>query len=881
MKLDKLFQSLLLTGAVVVLINYPAKGEDVQESSKNIPQLNEIEHFSKSASVLVQVPKPNSAPLQEVVSITSVKANPTDKGVEVILQTSKGEQLQVTNRSTGNNFIADITGGQLRLADGGSFIFRSQKPITGITEITVTNFDADTVRVTVIGEKALPTVELFDDDAGLIFGVVAAATATQPAQQPEAQQKPESETPQEKPPQKPVAQQDEPIELVVTGQQDGYRVPDGTTATKTDTPLRDIPQSIQVVPRQVIEDRNTPRVGEALRNVSGVQQPANTSAGLFDQVFIRGFSAATDAILRNGSRDQSNGFIPYDTANLEQIEVLKGPGSVLYGQGQPGGTVNLVTKQPLQEPFYRVSATVGNYDSYRGTVDLTGPLNASKTLLYRLNAAVQTSGSFIDELSSSRYFVSPVLTWQISPNTKLTFDAEYLQGIVKTNFGLPAVGTVLPNRNGKLQRGSLVNEPYEDNRRAFRLGYNFEHQFSENWQIQNAFRANLIDGFGAFSSGFSPNLLADQRTLTREYTEVPGGKGSHRGVYTLDTYVVGKFNTGGIQHQLVAGVDIYRNALFANPSLNRVIAPLDIFNPVFGAAPGRVLSRNPATSTTIDNLGIYIQDQIKLAENLKLLLGGRFDIVSRKFENSENASANSFQQDEAFSPRVGLVYQPIKPISLYASYSRSFNQVIGTTFDSTLFEPEEGTQYEVGVKADLSNRVAATLAFYDLTRSNVLTLDPRNTRFSIQTGKQRSRGIEFDVAGEILPGWNVIASYAYTDATVTTDNRFAVGNRLPNIPLHSASLWTTYTLQKGSLQGLGFGLGLYHAGERKGDLANTFELPGYLRTDAALFYKRDKLRVGLNIENLFGSEYFESASSPLRVYYGAPFTIRGSISLEF
>ncbi|MEJ1936186.1 TonB-dependent receptor, partial [Nostoc sp. NIES-2111] len=238
------------------------------------------------------------------------------------------------------------------------------------------------------------------------------------------------------------------------------------------------------------------------------------------------------------------------------------------------------------------------------------------------------------------------------------------------------------------------------------------------------------------------------------------------------------------------------------------------------------------------------------------------------------------QQDEVFSPRIGIVYQPIKPISLYASYSRSFQQVIGTGLDNRLFEPERGTQYEVGIKADLTDRLSSTLAFYQLTRSNVLTNDESGL-FSVQTGEQRSRGIELDITGEILPGWNIIASYAYTDATINKDNDFPIGNRLNNVPENALSLWTRYELQNGNLQGLGFGLGLFYVGERQGDLENSFTVPSYVRTDAAIYYRRDNIKVALNLKNLFDINYVEAVESSSRVFYGQPFTIQGTISWQF
>jgi len=228
---------------------------------------------------------------------------------------------------------------------------------------------------------------------------------------------------------------------------------------------------------------------------------------------------------------------------------------------------------------------------------------------------------------------------------------------------------------------------------------------------------------------------------------------------------------------------------------------------------------------------------------------------------------------------VGIVYQPIEPISLYASYSRSFQAT--SIFSPAEPEPERGEQYEVGVKADLSDQLSATLAFFDLTRSNLPTPDPDNPGLSIQVGEQRSRGIELNVSGEILPGWNIIAGYAFTDAEITEDNNFEVGNQLNNVPKNAVNLWTTYEIQSGNLQGLGFGLGVFFTGKRQGDLANTFELPSYTRTDVAVFYNRDNFRAAFNVRNLFDVEGFVSAQSRTRVFPSEPLTVVGSLSWEF
>ncbi|NJK53707.1 MAG: TonB-dependent receptor [Leptolyngbyaceae cyanobacterium SU_3_3] len=279
--------------------------------------------------------------------------------------------------------------------------------------------------------------------------------------------------------------------------------------------------------------------------------------------------------------------------------------------------------------------------------------------------------------------------------------------------------------------------------------------------------------------------------------------------------------------------------------------------------------------------GVYLQDQIAFSKNWKLLIGGRYDWASNEIEIPDDGTDGPAVNDGAFSPRIGLVYQPSDTVSLYASYSRSFRQT--TSFSpGQVFKPTRGTQYEVSIKTDfLDKKLSATLAAYQITKTNVTTADPNNPLFSIQTGEQRSRGIELDVTGEILPGWKIIASYAYTNAEITKDNTFPVGNRLANVPTNQASLWTTYEIQQGNLKGLGFGLGLFYVGERQGDLANSFQIDGYLRTDAALYYRRGGLRTALNIRNLFDTDYIGFGNSSTFIQRGVPFIITGSISWEF
>jgi iron complex outermembrane recepter protein len=941
MKLDKFFQSLLLTGAVVVVINTPAKGGEVGEdtqgksstqrvgksvldqkladtdkefasrkssvfapstrksrlfksqiasspqrtksdkTSKNIRQLSEIELPATSAQMLVQSPTPSNPPNpeqrsadQQVIPITGVKANPTDKGLEVILETTLGDKLQVKNRSAGNNFIADIPNAQLRLPSGEAFTFRSEKPLTGIIEITATNIDANTVRVTVVGDAKPPTVELFDDNVGLVFGINSATTATQPSQQPQTPQpeKPASETPQEEP----AAQQDEPIELVVTGEQDGYSITNTTTGTRTDTPLRDIPQSIQVIPQQVLRDQQVTRLDDALRNVAGVNQSFNF--GPFTFYSIRGFDASETNLLRDGLIDTLAGQVS-ELSSIERVEVLKGPASVLFGLGNPGGSINLVSKRPLRDPFYAVDATFGSYSFYRGAVDLSGPLNDSKTALYRLNLAYRNSGSFVDFFDGESLNISPVISVELGKKTNLTLEAEYIRTRDRYASGVPVIGSVLPNPNGRVSRNLNLFEPSDNvEQRIIRLGYRIDHKFSENWSLNNAFRFVFRD-IDQRRTDFS-SLEPDNQTALRSFSE---GSSENRN-YALTTNLIGKFATGSIQHQLLFGFDLNRfdNYNPVTPSFDA--ASIDIFNPVYGRPPIATVLGTFGESgfrQQTNSLGIYLQDQVALMDNLKVLLGGRFDVIDRKYEDLVSNTESS-GTDSAFSPRFGIVYQPIPAISLYTSYTSSFTPPGGSFFFSvdSSFEPERGNQYEVGVKADLNDRLSATLALFDLTRTNVTTEDPNRRNFSIQVGEQNSRGVELNLAGEILPGWNIFAGYAYIDARITKDNTFTPGNRLSNSANHSFNLWTSYEIQKGNLQGLGAGIGLFYVGDRAGDFDNTYDVPSYVRTDASIFYNQDRFRVALNFKNIFDVDYFES-SLGTRVYYGQPFTVQGTVSLQF
>lgn len=872
----KQFVYLGIVGVIYLLNTQPVKA-DSKEQSVKVNDSNTVEIRQKSLffkriaedtiSQQNEIRLPHSNPpytnvkdwllaqenqQNQVIQVTGVKLSPTAKGLEVVLETPVSAPLPATTKSEGNTISVTISNARLRLPSGDTF--RSDNPTTGITAVTVTNLDANSVLLTVTGEAGLPSAELFDSDTGLIFAFTT-ASATKP------------ETPADKP----SAESEPPIELLVTGEQEGrYKVPTASTATKVELPLRDIPQSIQVVPRQVIEDRRVVRFNDLTDNVSGVR-PISGYGGISSAGFyIRGFSQGNENF-RNGFRDF--GFLsPRSVANVERVEFLKGPGSVLYGGGTfgLGGVVNTVTKKPLSEPRYGADITIGSYDFYRPTIDLTGPLTSDRSLLYRLNVAYQNAGSFRDFNENEIFFVAPALTWQISNRTKLSLEAEYQRDEFVSDFGFPYEPESL-----RLPKNRFLGIPgFNDGKvDGTTITYNLEHSFSDNWRLRQGFNATLAEG--DFQTVFYGSLQDDRRSLDR----FPTKSHEEQENYTLQNELSGKFNTGSLRHNFLIGVELARYR-FSFDFVDAPIDPIDIFNPSYDAVIGEFVPRSSRKYGS-DNIGIYFQDLIEILPNLKLLAGGRFDINDSSRINRRTNTTDNEQTDSDFSPRIGLVYQPAKDTSLYFSWSNSFNpQFFGRSRTDEQFQPETAEQFEVGVKQEFfDNRLSTNLAFYQLTRQNVLTADPVDPRFSIQTGEQRSRGIELDITGEILSGWKVIATYAHTDASVTEDRVIPVGDRLIDAPRNSASLWTTYQIQQGNLQGLGFGAGLYYVGDRQAQLPNTIELPSFVRADAAIFYQRNNFRTGINFKNIFSAKIYETGGNGL--VPGAPFTVQGTASIEF
>lgn len=642
--------------------------------------------------------------------------------------------------------------------------------------------------------------------------------------------------------------------VVIQAEVDSYLAESSTTGTKLDIPQRDLPQSISVVPRSILQDRVITRLTEAGDNVSGVRSVTGYGGTKANNYIIRGFSQSFTS-----SGTMRNGFVEYafltqrDPVNVDRIEFLKGPASLLYGASEVGGLVNTITKKPLSEHRYEVGLTAGTFKQFRPTIDATGPLNESKSLLYRVNFAFDQADSYRDFVSNRNVFLAPSLIWNINDRTQFLTELEI--GRFRNDFD-----------RGFITEPEFLDENFSKNfaepdtkalNKNLNLMLNFTHAFSDRFSFRSGFNhVRSQTDLDSVSFGF-PQLRADRRTINRvnavtdEYSEN----------YNSQNEFYGRFSTGKLRHQLVAGVDYSRfrfNFIFDRFAL----APIDRINPVYGAQPGAQLFGFNDDSSA-NQWGLYVQDHIEILPNLKILLGGRAAFVDSISKDFPAGTVKNEQSVNNFVPRAGIVYQPFQATSVYFNYGKSF----APNFQSRSrlneqFDPTLGTIYEGGIKQSfLNNRLLGTLSVYELLRRNVLVPDPLDPfSFNIQTGEQRSRGIEIELNGQVTRGLNLNATYAAIEAVVTKDTRpELVGSRLVGVPRSSGGVYGNYIFDERILRGFSVGGGIYFATESYANLPNRdWRLPSYARVDANVGYRRENWRFDFTVKNLNNVRYFET-----------------------
>jgi len=673
-----------------------------------------------------------------------------------------------------------------------------------------------------------------------------------------------------------------------------YTVPNATTATKTDTPIMETPVSIQVIPQQVLKDQQTTRLDQAVKNVSGVYSSSLFQGQSGDEFVIRGFRN-NNIVYRDGFRLDNTNLGKTDLANVERIEILKGPASILYGRIEPGGLINYVTKKPLSTPYYSLQQQFGSFNSYRTTFDVTGPLLANNTLNYRLNFAYENSNSFRQFVGVERYFIAPVLEWNITPRTQVRLELDHLHNdTTPDNIGLIALG----NRPAPIPKERNLGEPTDfQNAVQDIVGLSFSHALHAQWQLNGRFNAEITeseDG-GAFGDIFSDDDLIDGHILPRQGQGLIGlAETSDRFTYALGLDLTGKFTTGPLAHTLLLGGDYYHktdDSVCCNiRGFN--IDNIDIFAPVHGVRLDPVDTSFASPSHSLTKwYGFYLQDQIELPYHVFLLAGFSYDNAD---ESSDSPFGSGNSSDDQASPRGGLLWRPLPWLSLYGSYVENFGAGNGSLFDrnGNPLPPETAQQWELGAKTEFfDGRLGGSFAYFDLTKQNIAAtdpLDPENPLRAIPIGEANSHGVELDVAGELSPGWNFLANYAYTEATITKDNFFgSEGRRLANVPQNGGRLWSTYRVQAGAFRGLTLGGGVTARDQRQGNNTNDFQLPSYATVELMAGYQFtmgvSRVTLQLNVDNLLDEDFFESSADfgRARIRPGAPRSFFGLMKAEF
>ncbi|RRD57541.1 TonB-dependent siderophore receptor [Comamonadaceae bacterium OH2545_COT-014] len=637
-----------------------------------------------------------------------------------------------------------------------------------------------------------------------------------------------------------------------TGPVLGYAARRSATATKTDTPLLETPQSISVIGRAELEDRGALSVMDAVRYSPGVSTEVyGPDARGFDWAHVRGFLVVNDGQFLDGLRTTHGYFANQrvDPYGLERVEVLRGPAGTMYGKGDAGGLINRVSKRPQAEAVREVEVQLGNQRRRQLAFDVGGKADAQGKLLYRL-VGVGMGTDYPERYASGehvrnqRLYLAPSLTWQPHADTSFTLSTELLRDRNK-GFAFPHTprGRSVWNPDEALLMGEPDFSGFDHDQAS--IGYQLQHRFSPAWSLHQNLRYASVDA--EFRRINEDEMQPDGRTLTR-WVNLFREKSQQLG---MDTHLQGRMHTGGVSHQLLLGLDAEWQRL-RERTHNGSAPPLDVDNPRYGQGPVTV---SPEPDDTHNNerrrqLGLYVQDQMRLSPQWLLTVGGRMDWV-RQHQRDLLAGSHQSQRDRQFSGRLGLNWLLPSGWTPYFSYAESFKPEIGTDAQGRAFKPTRGKLYELGVKyAPEGGRQLFTAALYDLRKTNVLTTDLDNPDHNKQTGAVRSRGIELEAKAALSRQWEVLANYTYNDLKITHSNDGDIGKVPTFVPRQTASAWLNWRAPQGTFSGLGAGLGVRHVGSTYNDAANTWKNPSATFIDASLSYERGPWRMALSVNNL-------------------------------
>jgi iron complex outermembrane receptor protein len=665
-------------------------------------------------------------------------------------------------------------------------------------------------------------------------------------------------------------------EVVVTAQRQAYR---GNVA------LRVTPQNIAIIDEELLERAGVMRLAEALDlNASMARQ--NNFGGLWDNYAVRGFAGDENlpsGYLVNGFNAGRGFGGPRDMSGVERVEILRGPNAALFGRGEPGGSVNLVTKAPKFEFGGSLKVSVGSFETYRGDVDVTGAL--TDAVAVRGVGFFESAGNFRDTVESKRYGLTPSVLIRFDDATSLTYELELTRQEIPFDRGVVAIGGQL----GLVPIERFLGEPGDGPLLAHALGHQvqLQHDIAADWSLLLGFghRDTSLEGFSteAELTAGRQRLFTDGRTLSRQrrFRDYDASHTVWRGE------ISGRFETGSVEHRVLIGADydVFENGqLFLRfrpaPAAAQTQASgntIDVLNPVYGAVTAPMLGPQTDRFDKQEAWGVYVQNHLTLTDRFHIRIGGRYDAFSADGVNRATGMRTSFS-DSKFSPQAGIVVELSAAASIYAAYGQAFRPNGGADVLGRPFEPEETESAEIGVRfAFFDGDIEATAALFSMSKTNVLTADPVNTGFSIAIGEAESRGFEFDLAGELPGGIDLRVSYAYVDARVARnalDPNFLglirAGDRLINVPEHTLSVMASKAFDVAG-RPLELGLGVLHVGERLGETATTFELPAY--TTLRLFgtYQvSDSFKLSAEINNATDQEYYTNSFHRLWVAPGPP-----------
>lgn len=639
------------------------------------------------------------------------------------------------------------------------------------------------------------------------------------------------------------------------------------SATRTDTPLIETPQSISVIPASRIVDQNAQTIQEVLNYTAGVRADQWGLDNRGDWFTLRGGSESST--LLDGMRLPLSGWygnVRNEPYAFERVDVLRGPSSVMAGQNGPGGVINQISKRPQAAPRREIAVQFGNYNRRQVAFDFTGPINATGTLLYRLVGVAKDSDTQVDFADEQRQYLAPSLTWLLGGSTSLTAYGQFQHDESRNTVGFfPWQGTLLPAPNGPIPDRTFIGEPSWDSYGGVRLraGYQLEHRLSPRWTIRQSLRHDDVNGhLRSMYANFWEGFLTDDRSINRTWYATD----TDTRVTTTDLLAEGRFTFGSTEHTILVSADAlrYRDV---NRYLGGAATPLDVYTPVYGSFSMPALDFGETPATTTSQYGVTIQDQVKVASRWVLVASLRRDQVRTDVDGTPDASTDT----GAWSSRAGVVYLAGGGLAPYASYSQSFEAVGGADVHNQPYKPRRGEQYETGIRwQPAGGGLTLSAAAYTLDETNRLTADPENPANSVQRGQVSVRGAEIEAVAD-LPGLEVVGSYTYTDATTTgsslPDDPY-LGKRLTSIPEHAASVWAVHRFSVPGLAGLRAGGGLRFVG-RTWDGLDAISTPAYTLADLLVSYQRASWRYALNASNLLDKVYINSCIDRGDCWYGS------------